>query len=91
MQRAKRPSIELRYAEERTAPSSLDESFGSVGDASEPEGERAASFEVGAAQQKRTRSVDRRKAEKGARLARVSSGGRVIRRASWRNGSRQCV
>ena len=53
MQRAGRPSLELRYAEERTAPSSLDESFGSVGDASEPEGERAASLEVGAAQRKR--------------------------------------
>ena len=53
MQRAKRQSFELRYDEERTAPSSLDESFGSVGDASEPEGERAASFEAGAAQQRR--------------------------------------
>ena len=53
MQRANRPAIELRYNEERTAPSSLDESFGSVGDASEPEGERAASFEAGAAQRER--------------------------------------
>ena len=58
MQRAGHPSLELRYAEERTAPSSLDESFGSVGDASEPEGERAARFESGAAQ--RTRDTYRR-------------------------------
>ena len=53
MQRAGRQSLELRYAEEPAAPSSLDESFGSVGDASEPEGERAASLEAGAAQRKR--------------------------------------
>ena len=58
MQRAGRQSLELRYAEERAAPSSLDESFGSVGDASEPEGERAASLESGAAQ--RTRDTYRR-------------------------------
>ena len=65
MQRAGRPSLELRYAEERTAPSSLDESFGSVGDASEPEGERAASLESGAAQRKRDTYRRSRKGGKG--------------------------
>ena len=58
MQRAERQSLKLRYAEERAAPSSLDESFGSVGYASEPEDKRAASLESGAVQ--RTRDTCRR-------------------------------
>ena len=65
MQRAGRPSLELRYAEERVAPSCPDESFSSVGDALEPEGERAASLESGAAQRKRDTYRWSRKGGKG--------------------------
>ena len=94
MQRAKRPAIELRYAEERTAPSSLDESFGSVGDASEPEGERAASFEAGAAQQRRDTFRRSKKGGKGGatrprqqRRASDQTGGLEKRFAAVRLGS----
>ena len=45
---AERRSLELRYAEEHATPPNLDESFGSVDNASEPEEKRAASLESGA-------------------------------------------
>ena len=58
MRRANRRSLELRYTEEHATPPSLDESFGSVDNASEPEDKRAASLESGAVP--RTRDTCRR-------------------------------
>ena len=58
MRRANRRSLELRYAEEHATPPSLDESFGSVNNTSEPEDKRAASLELGAVP--RTRDTCRR-------------------------------
>ena len=58
MRRANRRSLELRYAEEHATPPNLDESFGSVDNASEPEDKQVASLESGAVP--RTRDTCRR-------------------------------
>ena len=65
MRRANRRSLELRYAEEHATPPSLDKSFGSVDNASEPEDKRAASLESGAVPQTRDTCRRSRKGGKG--------------------------
>ena len=75
MQRAGRQSLELRYAEERAAPSSLDESFGSVGYASEPEDKRAVSFRRGAADEGHVPPVTERR-KRGRNLPASATAGR---------------
>ena len=65
MRRANRWSLELRYAEEHATPLSLDESFGSVDNASEPEEKHAASLESGAVLRPKDTCRRSRKGDKG--------------------------
>ena len=60
-----RRSLELRYAKEHATSPSLDESFGSVGNASEPEEKRATSLESNAAPRPRDTCRRSRKGGKG--------------------------